>query len=299
MTSKEIRDAITLAVMAFVVLPLMPDRALGPYGALNPHRIWLAAVAFAAISWFGYIAVRAVGPRRGSAVAGFAGGFVSATATTATMARRCREGEQLSVTVSAALLSSVATFLQLIGVLAVVDAALAWQLLPACILGAVVLVGLGLFGLRSHRGAQSRGELIAPALAPAPTNASEGKAQRSTSAHPFFLRAAFLFAAVLMIASLAGEWAAALVGDGAAVLVAGLTGLADAHAGALAAASMSVAGDLPVSTTALAVGAAVFGNMVVKVLVSFAVGGRGFGVRFAAAVVPATGVFVLFAALSG
>jgi len=39
--------------------------------------------------------------------------------------------------------------------------------------------------------------------------------------------------------------------------------------------------------------------MVVKVVVSFALGGRGFGVRFAAAVVPATGVFVLFAALSG
>jgi hypothetical protein len=39
--------------------------------------------------------------------------------------------------------------------------------------------------------------------------------------------------------------------------------------------------------------------MVVKVVVSFVVGGRGFGVRFAAAVVPATAAFVLFAALSG
>jgi len=297
MTSTEIRDAITLAVMALVVLPLMPDRALGPYGALNPHRIWLAAVAFAAISWFGYLAVRAVGPRRGSVVAGFAGGFVSATATTATMARRCRDGEQLSVMVSAALLASVATILQLFGVLAVVDGALAWQFLPACILGVLVLVGLGLFGLRSHRGRESRRELIGPA--PAPTNAADGSAQQAAPAHPFSLRAAFLFAAVLMIASLAGERAAALVGDGAAVLVAGLTGLADAHAGALAAASMSVAGDLPASTTALAIGAAVFGNMVVKVVVSFVVGGRGFGVRFAAAVVPATAAFVLFAALSG
>jgi hypothetical protein len=39
--------------------------------------------------------------------------------------------------------------------------------------------------------------------------------------------------------------------------------------------------------------------MVVKVVVSFAVGGRRFGARFAAAVVPATAVFVLCAALSG
>jgi len=297
MTSVEFRDAIALGVMAFVVLPLMPDRALGPYGALNPHRIWLAVVAFTAISWFGYLAVRSVGPRRGSVVAGFAGGFVSATATTATMARRCHDGEQLSVMVSAALLASVATFLQLFGVLAVVDGALAWQLLPACILGAIVLVGLGLFGLRSHRGPEPPDEITAPT--PALVNASDGNAGRSTPARPFSLRAAFLFAAVLTIASLVGEWAADLVGDGAAVLVAGLTGLADAHAGALAAASMSVAGDLPASTTALAIGAAVFGNMIVKVAVSFVVGGRGFGVRFAAAVVPATAVFVLCAALSG
>ncbi len=295
MTSTELRDAITLGVMAFVVLPLMPDRALGPYGALNPHRIWLAVVAFTAISWFGYLAVRAVGPRRGSVVAGFAGGFVSATATTATMARRCHDGERLSVMVSAALLASVATFLQLIGVLAVVDGALAGQLLPACILGAVVLVGLGLFGLRAYREPEPLEGIAVPALASVP----DDHARRSAPTHPFSLRAAFLFAAVLTIASLVGEWAAALVGDGGAVLVAGLTGLADAHAGALAAASMSVAGDLPASTTALAVGAAVFGNMVVKVVVSFVVGGRRFGARFAAAVVPATAVFVLCAALSG
>ena len=62
---------------------------------------------------------------------------------------------------------------------------------------------------------------------------------------------------------------------------------------------MSVAGDLPSATTTLAIGAAVLGNMVVKVIVSFVVGGRMFGTRFAVAVVPATAVFVLCAALSG
>ena len=295
MTSEEYRDAIGFGVLAFVALPLLPDREFGPFGVINPHRICLAVVAFAAISWFGYLAIRAVGPRRGAAVAGFAGGFVSATATTATMARRCREGEALPVMVSAALLASVATFVQLVGVLAVVDAGLAWRLLPACIIGVVALVGLGLFGPRLFGP-----RLFGPRLRGAGSGPVEGEpVHRSGNGHPFSFRAALLFAAVLTIASLVGEWAAQLVGDGAAVLVAGLTGLADAHAGALAAASMSVAGDLPSATTTLAIGAAVLGNMVVKVIVSFVVGGRMFGTRFAVAVVPATAVFVLCAALSG
>ena len=301
-TAVELEDALTFGIIAFVILPLLPDRALGPYGALNPHRIWLAVVAFTTISWLGYIAVRAVGPRRGSAVVGFAGGFVSATATTATMARRRREGEELSVTVAAALLASVATFVQLVGVLAVVDRELAWQLLPACVLGAAVLVLLGVFGLRSRRGDPGRSPVeVSTPSAPAETPIAGNSASRSSvgQTHPFSLRAAFLFATVLTLASLIGGWAADLVGDGAAVLVAGLTGLADAHAGALAAASMSMEGDLPASTAALAVGAAVAGNMIVKVVISFSIGGRGFGVRFAAAVVPAAAVFVLFAALSG
>ncbi len=296
MTSEERRDAIIFLVIAFVALPLLPNRSFGPYGALNPHRITLAVLAFTAISSLGYLAVRAVGPRRGSAVAGFAGGFVSATATTAMLARRSHDGEDSSVMVSAALLASVATFVQLVAVLAVVDRKLSWQILPACAVGIAVLLALGAVGFRRSadrepsavfRNELTQGHAIHP-------NGADG-----VRSHPFSLRAALLFAMVLTLASFLGEWAAASLGAGASVLVAGFTGLADAHAGALAVASMSLQGDISSSTAGLAVGAAVLGNMVVKVVVSLVLGGRGFGLRFAAAVVPATAAFVLCASLSG
>jgi hypothetical protein len=296
MTSEERRDALIFLVLAFVVLPLLPNRSFGPYGALNPHRITLAVVAFTAISSVGYFAIRAVGPRRGSAVAGFAGGFVSATATTATLARRSHEGEDSAAMVSAALLASVATFVQLIAVLAVVDRALARQMVPACAVGVVVLIVLGLAGLRRSRDREQpeqSGDAVLPHHA---VNGNSGDGARS---HPFSLRAALLFAILLAFASFLGEWAAASLGGGASVLVAGLTGLADAHAGALAVASMSLQGDISSSTAGLAVGAAVLGNMVVKVVVSVALGGRHFGLRFAAAVVPASAAFLVCTALSG
>lgn len=73
-TETEVEDALRFFVVAFVVLPVLPDRRLGPYGVLNPSRIWLLVVALTGIGWAGYVAVRALGTRRGLLVAGFAGG---------------------------------------------------------------------------------------------------------------------------------------------------------------------------------------------------------------------------------
>ncbi|MUM34962.1 MgtC/SapB family protein, partial [Mycolicibacterium sp. CBMA 361] len=84
-TEVELEDAIKFLVIAFVILPLLPDRGLGPYGVLNPEKVWLLVVLLTGIGWVGYIGVRALGPERGLLITGVAGGFVSASATTASM----------------------------------------------------------------------------------------------------------------------------------------------------------------------------------------------------------------------
>ncbi|MFC5099409.1 MgtC/SapB family protein [Kibdelosporangium philippinense] len=76
-TDRDVTDAMTLFVVAFVVLPLLPDRPLGPYGVLNPARIWVLVIAITLIGWAGYLGTRWFGQRWGLIVAGFAGGFVS------------------------------------------------------------------------------------------------------------------------------------------------------------------------------------------------------------------------------
>ena len=117
----ELEDAIKFFVVAFVILPLLPDRQLGPYGVLNPSKIWLLVVLLTGIGWVGYIGVRALGPERGLLVTGLAGGFVSASATTASMGRLSRTVAGLRGPLASALLASLATFVQLLVVIGLVD----------------------------------------------------------------------------------------------------------------------------------------------------------------------------------
>jgi Predicted membrane protein len=81
-----------LAAAALVVLPLLPDQPIAWLAGLNLHTLWLLAVLVMAIQSVGHVAVRAFGSQRGLALSGLAGGFVSSTATIASMAQRagCR-----------------------------------------------------------------------------------------------------------------------------------------------------------------------------------------------------------------
>ena len=87
----EIRAALILLAMTFLALPLLPDRAVDPWDAINPAEIWLLAIIIAGISFVGYIAMRVMGSQSGIAVVALAGGLASSTATTLTLARLARE----------------------------------------------------------------------------------------------------------------------------------------------------------------------------------------------------------------
>jgi len=84
---EEIRAILILLAMTFLLLPILPNRTIDPWGALNPYEIWLFAILIAVISFAGYAAVRVFGDRLGVIAAAFAGGLASSTATTLTLAR--------------------------------------------------------------------------------------------------------------------------------------------------------------------------------------------------------------------
>ncbi len=166
-TELELADALKFFVAAFIVLPLMPHANLGPYGVIDPRRMWTFVVAVTALGWLGYVAVRLAGPRRGLPAAGLAGGFVSGAATTGAMARTSRDPELFRPAMAGALLASVATLIQLVLVTAVADSRVAGLLIPAAALGAAVLVGeAGWLVLRRGRTADSSTGVPTPAVAP-------------------------------------------------------------------------------------------------------------------------------------
>ena len=275
----ELADAIKFFVVAFVVLPLLPDRQLGPYGVLNPEKLWLIVVLLTGISWVGYIGVRALGPERGLLVTGLAGGFVSASATTASMGRLSKTATGWRAPLASALLASVATFVQLMIVIGFVDAELLRCLWLPVVAATIVLMVVVAFVYRSA----SRNRQDAP-------ESGEGAAAASPS-RPFALRPALLLAAILTIALLIARWAAAELGPQAVTWTAFAAGLADAHAGSVTAATLAARGDISVDSALVAVAAALGSNLLVKVTLAFTLGSRRFGLGFLAGMGAPAAVF--------
>ncbi|WP_167106930.1 DUF4010 domain-containing protein [Mycobacterium sp. DL592] len=264
----ELEDAIKFFVVAFVVLPLLPDRSMGPYGVLNPAKIWLLVVLLTGIGWLGYIGVRALGPQRGLLITGLAGGFVSASATTASMGRLSRTAG-IRAPLAGALLASLATFVQLLVVIGLVDPDVLRRLWLPVAAGFVVLLAVAVLVFRGGTHPQQPDH---PAEnPPAPPD------------RPFALRPALVLAAVLTGALLVGRWGADAFGPQGAVLAAFAAGLADAHAGSVAAASLAAKGDITVDTALLSIAAALGSNLIVKAVLAFTAGGRRFGLGFVAA----------------
>ncbi|KMO82708.1 hypothetical protein MCHUDSM44219_01540 [Mycolicibacterium chubuense] len=268
----ELEDAIKFLAVAFVILPLLPDRALGPYGVLNPAKLWLLVVLLTGIGWLGYIGVRALGPERGLLITGLAGGFISATATTASMGRLGRTTGSMRAPLASALLASLATFVQLIIVIGLIDIDVLRRLWLPVVAAAVVLIGVAAFFYWGAGRAQEDGT-------------ADGGGEISVPAgRPFALRPALILAAVLTFALLLGRWGGDVLGPQGTILAAFAAGLADAHAGAVAAASLAARGDVTADTALIAIGAALGSNLLVKAILAFVAGGRTFGLRFIAGI---------------
>ena len=277
----ELEDAIKFFAVAFVVLPLLPQRDLGPYGVLNPAKVWLLVVLLTGIGWLGYIGVRALGPERGLLVTGLAGGFVSASATTASMGRLSRPLADVRAPLASALAASLATFVQLVVVIGLVDAGVLRRLWPPVLASALVLVAVTAVVYRGAGQTRRRDD------------EADGQAAAVTAppGRPFALRPALTLAAVLVLALLVGRWGADVLGPQGAVLAAFAAGLADAHAGAISAASLAAKGDIGVGTALVAIAAALGSNLVVKCLLAFTAGGRRFGLGFLAGMALPAAVF--------
>jgi uncharacterized membrane protein (DUF4010 family) len=149
----ELRDALIFAAATLIVLPLLPDQAMGPFSALNPHSIWIIVILVMVIGAVGHVAVRFLGTRFGLPIAGLASGFISSTATIGVMAARVvRTPELLWPAAAAAVLSTVATIIEMVLLLAATNVSTLLALLvPLTLAGAAAVVYGSLFTIRALR----------------------------------------------------------------------------------------------------------------------------------------------------
>ncbi|WP_439657797.1 MgtC/SapB family protein [Lentzea sp. HUAS TT2] len=270
-SDQDVRDAMILFVVAFVVLPLLPNRPLGPYGVLNPARVWWLVIAVTVIGWAGYVAARAFGERWGLLVTGFAGGFVSGSATTAVMARKYRVVGTAAFPGAVAV--NLATLAQILAVTAVASPPVALRLLPPIGAGMVVL-------------------LAEVAWLVWRTKPADAPNDEPVVSRPMSLKAALSLAAVLVLFLVATRAAAEWLGGGGVVAASAIGGLADAHAASIAAASLAPQ-SIPVHTAVLACGAALATNTVVKLVLATVTGGPRFALRLGAWLAPVVAAVAL------
>jgi uncharacterized membrane protein (DUF4010 family) len=93
---RDIRALLQFAAISGVILPLVPNRDMGPFEAFNPFSTWLMVVLISGLGFAGYIAMRIIGQRAGVLLTAVLGGLASSTASTLAFSRRSREEPRMS-----------------------------------------------------------------------------------------------------------------------------------------------------------------------------------------------------------
>ncbi len=275
LTPLEIRDALIIAAASFIVLPLLPDRQMGPFGALNPRNIWLIVVMVLAIGALAHVVMRMLGAHLGLPLAGFASGFVSSSATIGAMGSQADGVKALLMpAVAGAVLSTVATVIQLGVVTAATSLAAFWAILPSLISAGIVAIAYAaLFTYQAWR--------------QAPTDSQPPEQAVSV---PTALSFALVLAIVMIVASALRAW----LGDSGIAVAAAAAGFADTHAAAISVAAFVAKNELEVGYAAFAILLGFTTNTASKVTLAFIAGDRAFAVR----VVPGL-LLVVLAAWAG
>lgn len=276
MTWDELRSGLALLTMSFILLPVLPNRAIDPWGAINPFELWLMTVLIGVISFAGYVAVRLVGYRRGVAVAGMAGGLASSTAATAAMSRLAREHpEQVGVSAAGAIFANAVMAPRVLAVVALINPTLALRLAAPLVAAAVVFALAGVILLR--RGGPERPE----------------ESHSLALGNPLDLVSVLQFGALLAGVMILSRIATHLAGSAGALALAAISGVVDVDAITLTMARLGVA-EIGASAAAAAVLLAFLSNTATKTAMGWAIGGVGMGGRLAAA----SALSVLAAALA-
>lgn len=252
---------LQLFVVALVLLPLLPDEGMGPYGAINPAYTGRMILLIGGVSWVGFVASRLLGPGRGLILTGLVGGLVSSTAVAFGMAKRAKD--EPAVVPSCTVAITAANAMMLVRVLVTV-AIIAPALVPAIAMPIVAMLAAGLVMLR-------------PLLRQVRVAGATGGVHVD---NPFELKSAVLFGLLFVVVVVVAHAVRATLGDGALVLAGLVAGLTDVDAITLSAATLAKQG-LTASVAAATILAAVVSNTAMKTVAVMTIGGPAIGRQIA------------------
>lgn len=105
----EIRSAVLLGLIGFVIYPVLPKHYVDPWQLFNPSDAWISVIAIAGIGFVNYVFLR-VYSTRGLYLGAIFGGLVNSSATVAELAARAQETGIVARTTTLCLLTTIAMF---------------------------------------------------------------------------------------------------------------------------------------------------------------------------------------------
>jgi len=182
LTHEELVNALEFGVIAFVLYPILPDRAVDPFGVLNPRILVLLVIVVSTMGLLGFLALRRLEPRQGLRVVGALGSLVNSEAVSTSLAARAREEPALfSAAVEGIILANVVMLLRNL----VIAGVLSMGILRFMAVSHLLMVVVALLYLRLH-------------IASAPVKEPE----RLELALPFAIAPAVRFALLFFLISL-------------------------------------------------------------------------------------------------
>ncbi len=258
----ELTDTLKFLVVLLIVLPMLPNRALDPWGALNPYKVGLLVVLISGIGFVGYFLTRILGAQRGLGLTGILGGLTSSTAVTAAMSAEAKSAPHLRPICAFSVLAANATsFVRVLVVVFVLDRALgqrlSWSVGGMAV--TAILFSLVLWVMASKATGEG-------------AKGPEVDLKNPFSVGPALKFAAF-FVGILVVARLAKMY----LGSKGLYLAAGVSGLADVDAITMSIAEQTQALTLDRKIGAIGITIAVVSNAVVKTGMAISTGGWVFG----------------------
>ncbi|CAN7456469.1 MgtC/SapB family protein [Mesorhizobium sp. LjNodule214] len=274
----ELRSALILAVMTAIVLPLLPNRTMDPWGGFNPWEVWFLTVLMASISFAGYVAVRLLGTTRGLLVSSLVGAIVSSTAVTAALARNATSAGNALPLAGAASLAAMVSVLRVCAVVLIIEPGVFMSVGIPAIAAALVFAACGaLLLVREHGDPKSSG----------------------LARNPFELGPLLLFALFFAVVATASAALAAQFGGRGLLATSALAGTFDVDVSVLGALRL-VRQSVPVETIGEAVLAALAANAIGRLSLAVFAGPIRFWLPLAGATLMAVAAgYFAMALLSG
>lgn len=266
---EELISTIQFAVIAFVVLPLLPNKGYGPYEVFNPYTIWLMVVLVSGISFLSYIAIRVFGAKRGVGISGFLGGLISSTALTLSFSEQSKKNPKvINPYAFAVVIAATAMFFRICVLVAILNRALfSYVAIPIITMGVAGLICAGFLWTRSESETVKKG--------------ARGSIVKLKS--PFSLSPALKFAVIFAAVLFLSKYAVVKMGNSGLYLTSIVSSFLDADPITISVSKMAKEG-LSMFSASVAITIAIFINTLSKGIIFFVLGNRKVALRILASI---------------